>query len=136
MAKAQIATARRQAPHGCSYPNVEAPAQAAHLWCSLCPRPAPRPLHIQAPNKLHIQTSSCLGNSIFRVGCLICVFCPLLFPSWTLNLSMISAGQRIASGMAGSVSRNRRKYKQHFTQHAGGWQDAQPAGVTAPSQAE
>lgn len=76
MAEAQIATARRQVPRGCSSSNVEAPARAAHLWCSLCPRPAPHPLHIQMPDKLHIQTSSCLGNSIFRDGCLICVFCP------------------------------------------------------------
>jgi len=36
--------------------------------------------------------------------------------------------------MADKVSMNRRKYKQHFTQHAGSWEDLQPAEVTDPSQ--
>ena len=40
----------------------------------------------------------------------------------------------IASFMAGKVSMNRRKYKQHFTQHASSWENLQPAEVTDPSQ--
>lgn len=69
MAETQIATGRRQ----------DVPPQ---MWRLQHRQPIPgapsatRPLHIQTPNKLHIQTSSCLGNSIFRDGCLICVFCP------------------------------------------------------------